>query len=303
MGNNKVTVLCITYNQEKFIKQALDGFVMQKTNFDFEVIVGEDCSTDHTAEIVKEYADKYPDIIKPHIRKKNLGIEDNFFEIASIPKSGYVALCEGDDYWTDPDKLQIQVDFLDTHPECSVCFHPVRIVYEDVTKPDELFPSAQMLFNKNILTLEYLLIHNFIQTNSVMYRWRFNNSERIQDVFPRGIIPGDYFLHLLHAQKGKIGFINEIMSVYRRHKDGIWRDSEANMDAIHLKYGVKELKFYLELEKAFPEYHALNGHFSTIRTAMKFFQIYLKHQKFEEMNEIIKLCPECLSIKAISGIK
>ena len=113
----KLSVICLTYNHEKFIRQALDGFVMQKTNFPFEVIVHDDASTDETAKIIREYEIKYPELIKPIYQKENLwqkGIPTKNYIYPKI-NGKYVALCEGDDYWTDPLKLQKQVDFLEAH--------------------------------------------------------------------------------------------------------------------------------------------------------------------------------------------
>lgn len=125
-----VSISCITYNQEKYIRDALNGFVMQKTNFRYEAIVHDDCSTDHTADIVREYAEKYPDIIKPIYEEENQyskGVNSQMgAKIDAMTHGKYIALCEGDDYWTDPLKLQKQVDFLESHPEYSMCFHRTR---------------------------------------------------------------------------------------------------------------------------------------------------------------------------------
>ena len=124
----KVSILSLAHNHEKYIRKALDGFVMQKTNFPFEVLIYDDASTDTTADIIQEYADKYPDIVKPLFEKENqFSRGENVSKKYNWPRvqGEYVALCEGDDYWTDENKLQKQVDFLDSHPDCSLCFHPV----------------------------------------------------------------------------------------------------------------------------------------------------------------------------------
>ena len=127
----KVQVVCVTYNQKEYIKEALDSFIMQKTNFGYEVLVGDDGSTDGTSEIVAEYAKKYPDIIKPIFHSHNTGSYQNLLDAASACKGKYVAMCDGDEYWTDENKLQKQADFMDTHKDCSICFHTVLIKYED----------------------------------------------------------------------------------------------------------------------------------------------------------------------------
>ena len=129
-----VSIQCLTYNHALYIRQCLDGFVMQKTNFRFEAIVHDDASTDGTQDIIREYEKKYPDIIKPIYQKENQyskGIPGFITNLVSSKCKGkYIAICEGDDYWIDPNKLQMQVDFLESHPEYSMCFHDVDIKAE-----------------------------------------------------------------------------------------------------------------------------------------------------------------------------
>lgn len=258
-----VSICCIAYNHEKFIRQALDGFIMQKTNFFFEVLINDDASTDNTADIIKEYEKKYPDIIKPTYQSENqFSKGKSMFVNYTFPRiqGKYVALCEGDDYWTDPLKLQKQVDFLDTYPECSICFHPVKIIYANGSKPDKVFPTPKQRFNKTVLSLSHLVQKNFIQTNSVMYRWIFD--ENIKEVFPEDVLPRDWYIHLLHAEKGSIGYIDEVMSVYRRHSGGIWWQTSNNIIQHHKKYGFKELNFFVCLDKHF------NYHYTKIFTRL-----------------------------------
>ena len=116
-----VSTYCLAYNHEKFIRDALEGFVSQKTNFRYEVLVHDDASTDGTARIIREYEEKYPDIIKPIYQKENQyskGIDIVGTIITPRLKGTYIAICEGDDYWTDPEKLQRQVDILEAMPSC-----------------------------------------------------------------------------------------------------------------------------------------------------------------------------------------
>lgn len=121
--NILVSIVCITYNHEPYLRKALDGFLMQETDFSVEIILAEDCSTDGTRTICEEYAAKYPDKINYIFRDHNVGYNENEFEAMCAAKGKYIAYCEGDDYWTDPLKLQKQVDFLESHPEYSVCWH------------------------------------------------------------------------------------------------------------------------------------------------------------------------------------
>ncbi|MEA4838789.1 MAG: glycosyltransferase [Rhodospirillaceae bacterium] len=256
MIREKLTVVSITYNHERFIKQTLESILMQKTNFKFKIIIGDDASTDETQKIILHYAEKHPDIIDPILRKINIGPMNNFIDTISMAKSKYVIYNEGDDYFNDPFKLQKQVDFLDSNPDFSLCFHPVLIEYENELNKNDFFPPKKLVNNKE-LNLEYLLKVNFIQTNSCMYRWRFLTEEKIKDVFPMNILPADHFLHLLHAETGKIGFIPDAMAVYRKWGGGIWAGAGIT-DAWFIKCGAAHIRFYKALEDHFHVDRALN---------------------------------------------
>jgi len=205
----------ITYNHERFIKQAVESVLMQKVNFQYELVVGEDCSTDRTGPIAIEYEQRYPDRIRLLLAERNLGIGANFLRTLKACQGRYVALLEGDDYWTSSNKLQKQVDFLDAHAECSICFHTVRVVFED-EKKTRLYPSRT---GKEVFGLHDILCSNFMHTCSVMFR------NGLIDEFPEWFVrlrPEDWALHILNAQKGKIGLIKDVMAVYRVHSGGTW---------------------------------------------------------------------------------
>jgi glycosyltransferase involved in cell wall biosynthesis len=237
----KVSVLCLTYNQAAYIRQALDGFLMQKTGFEYEILVNDDCSTDGTRDILSEYAARHPNIVL-NLQDENLwsqGVRGMFMRFLLPRARGeYVALCEGDDYWTDPAKLQTQADFLDQHPDHALCFHPVRIVFEGGEEAESLSPAAA---TGSSFTTEELLSRNFIHTNSVMYR-RQTYPDR-----PADLMPADWYLHLYHARYGKIGFIDKPMAVYRRHPGGVWWNSYSGENDLWGEYGRFHLRFFLEL--------------------------------------------------------
>ena len=245
-----VSIVCITYNHVRFIRDALDGFVMQKTNFPFEILVHDDASTDGTADIVREYEEKYPHLFRCVYQTENQWGKKDACKDFLFPmvRGKYVALNEGDDYWTDENKLQKQVDFMESHPDFSVCFHPVTVHWDDNSKPDDIFPSAEMRFDKTVLTLDDLLKHNFIQTNTVMYRWRFHTDSF--DLIPDGILPEDWYLHLLHAQIGKIGFLPDVMSVYRRNQGGIWTEA-GQTSRWFIRCGIPCIRFWQNMQKRF----------------------------------------------------
>lgn len=245
-----VSIVCITYNHERFIRDALDGFVMQKTNFPFEILVHDDASTDGTAGIIREYESKYPDLFRCVYQTENQWGKKSPWKDILFPmvRGKYVALNEGDDYWTDENKLQKQIDFMESHPDFAVCFHPVTVHWDDGSKPDTLFPDEKTRFYKTELELKDLLRHNFIQTNSVVYRWRFHQDPL--SLMPDDILPGDWFLHLLHAQVGRIGFLNDVMSVYRRHSGGIWTGAEQTSQWYE-RCGTASVRFWIEIQRHF----------------------------------------------------
>lgn len=246
----KISIVCITYNHERFIRDCLEGFVMQKTNFPFEILINDDASTDKTADIIREYEAKYPDMFRCVYQTENQWGKKNPFTDILFPmvRGKYVALNEGDDYWTDENKLQKQVDFMETHSDFSVCFHPVTVHWDDNSEPDSVFPSAKERFYKTELTLDDLLKRNFIQTNSVLYRWRFHRDSL--KLFPDGILPMDWYLHLLHAQTGKIGFLPDVMSVYRRNQGGIWTEAERT-PRWFVRCGIPFVRFWQNMQKQF----------------------------------------------------
>lgn len=246
MKSPKVSILCLTFNQEKFIKQTLESFLNQQTDFGFEVLINDDASTDDTQKIIKQFQKKYPDIIKPVFQKTNRYSkgERNFIPRFLIPraKGEFLAICEGDDYWTDPQKLQLQVDFLEAHPNYALCFHPVEVVYENAKDKNMIFPDVE---DESWYTNEELLKTNYIPTNSVMYRKQTYGS------MPDDIAPGDWYMHLYHAQFGKIKFLSKVMSVYRKHDNGVWREYDTDRDAIWRKYGLQHVTMLNELLKIY----------------------------------------------------
>ena len=223
MSKLLVSIVSITYNHEKYIAQAIDSFLMQETNFDFEIIIGEDCSTDNTLEIIKEYKAKHPDKIELITSENNVGMMPNFIRTLEACKGKYIALCEGDDYWTDPLKLQKQVDFLEANDDYSICFHSVKVLSNDKLINDTI--TKEVPENTDILDLAK---GNYIHTPSVVFR---NNK------FPTWLkdLPiGDYPLHLYNAQFGKIKKMDNLMAVYRVHPGGV--HSMNNPDSNRIKW-------------------------------------------------------------------
>lgn len=217
-----VSVAMITYNHERFIAQAVESVLMQETDFPVEIVIGEDCSTDGTRAIVAEYARRNPDRIRLLLPKHNVGMIHNFVATLEACRNKYVALLEGDDYWTDPRKLQKQVDFLETHRDHAICFHRTCQLVQTTGEVKNVHPRHR-LFPKRTYTLNDIVRMNFIPTASVLFRnrlilkppdWYFNAPA------------GDWPLFVLLAEHGKIGFINQTMSVWRIHDGGVWSGAD-----------------------------------------------------------------------------
>ena len=245
----KVSVLCLTYNHEAYIEETIAGFLKQDVNFSVEFLIADDCSNDRTPSIVAAAAAR-DNRIRPIYRNSNLGPGRNFAELAACARGEYVALCEGDDYWTDPSKLRLQVEFLDENRDHSICFHPVLVLHQNSPEKNYVFPARE-----DGPSLPQLVRANAIQTNSVMYRWRFPGGFPA-DYDPE-VIPQDWHLHLLHAEVGKIGFIPEVMAVYRRHEQGMWATSHPHRRIEHRrKYGNGELAFFHDLARRFGGFYS-----------------------------------------------
>lgn len=216
-----VSISCITYNHAPFIRECLDGFIMQKTNFPFEVLIHDDASTDGTTEIIKEYEEKYPDIIKPLYEEENQWIKGRRGSaVFNFPraKGKYIALCEGDDYWTDPLKLQKQVDFLEANPDYVMCTHGYNEYWEAHNKISNI---AQVSSKEITLSTLIYCSWYFFQPLSLLFRNdAFNIGEYNKYACSRDTI---LFYYLL--TKGKGFYFQEKMAIYRRHSNGIWTGS------------------------------------------------------------------------------
>lgn len=217
-----VSIRCLVYNHEPYLRQCLDGFVMQKTDFAFEAIVHDDASTDKSADIIREYAAKYPDIIKPIFETENQyskkdGSLNRIMYAAINPAVKYIAICEGDDYWTDPLKLQKQFDFMEANPEYSLCFHPAHVKFGNGIQERTLFREwKETDYNGLDIIRQWT-----IPTASVFFRAKFYNKKYFEIANDRRFIYGDIVLFEYMSTKGRIKCINEVMSVYRRNAGGV----------------------------------------------------------------------------------
>jgi len=213
----KLSVAVITYNHEKYIEQTLDGIFKQKVDFDFEVIIGEDNSTDKTAEIIKKYENLYPGKLIAKYRRPNLGAMPNFTDVIRSCKGEYIALCEGDDYWTDDLKLQKQIDFLDKNKDYAICCHE----YKKYTEGKNTFEDSNYSSVPETTTIKDLAKWCYVATNTAVIR----NDFTLPDWFSSLPI-GDWPLFLFLTKDKKIMKMNEQMSVYRIHPGGLWTSAD-----------------------------------------------------------------------------
>lgn len=213
----KVSVCMITYGHELYIKQALNGVFMQKANFEIEVIIANDCSPDKSHDIIAETIECIGEgfDVKYFKHTSNKGMIPNFLFALNECTGDYIALCEGDDYWTDPLKLQKQVDFLERNPEYAVCFHEVMTL-----NPDGLLQPYNGFTEDKIFSIEDLTQGNFIATASSVFR-NYDHLQPMPEWFS-SLSAGDWGLNMLNATKGKIFFLQDCMAVYRLHNSGVW---------------------------------------------------------------------------------
>lgn len=206
----RVSVVMITYGHENYIRQAIEGVLMQNCDFDVELIVANDCSPDTTDYIINDIIQNHPQgkWITYHKHPKNLGMMPNFIFALQQAQGEYIALCEGDDYWTDPFKLQKQVDFLEANPDYVLCFHKVKILKTNGELVDDFITKVP----ENYETQETLArLGNYIHTPSVVFR---NILRKFPEEFEMSPI-GDYFLYMMLAEHGKFKYMDEEMAVYR----------------------------------------------------------------------------------------
>lgn len=235
----EVSVYCLAYNHGKYIRDALEAFVSQETTFKYEVIVHDDASTDNTADIIREYAEKYPDIIKPIFQTENQyskGVRISETYIFPLIRGKYIAICEGDDYWTDKNKPQKQVDFLNSHPDYIACTHNTKRIFMN-TDEEEIMYSSQ---NKEI-TLKDVSASGgaAYHTSSLMYRVCRKNRPRFTTIIKN---VGDYPLSIYLALSGRIMFFGEVMSVYRFGAKGSWTLTSGSNNKLVYSEAIKMLK-------------------------------------------------------------
>lgn len=237
MISPKVSVCLITYNHESFIKEALDNILSQKTDFSYEIIISNDLSTDSTEEIINTYKTKYPQKIKYLSTKRQLGVIENWIKCLNAATGKYIAIIEGDDYWTSPYKLQKQFELMEANPNYSFCFHKLIMKFERDNDIDEYLNQN---LSKNKFSIKDLILEKwFIGTCSIFYR---RNCLPQNISWIKGLKMIDKPIQLMLALNGDIGLIDEYMGVYRIHNNGVSQIQWLGKERIFEKSLIKTLK-------------------------------------------------------------
>lgn len=248
----------ITYNHEPFIEAAVNSALMQQTDFDVEIVIGDDCSSDHTRELLTGLQRSHPERIRLFLRDENIGMLRNFAETLTACRGEYVALLEGDDYWTDPLKLQKQADFLDAHPICATCHHNALRVVEGEGDTSVLCHPRRL---SRWQSLDDLMSQNPIVTCTAMFR------QGLFGEFPDWFFQsrmGDWPLHILNAQHGRIGYLDEVMAAYRIHSGSKWSQQARLDDLEGIVASLEVIQPHLPVPQQSLLAHALEGYHEEI---------------------------------------
>ncbi len=218
-----VSICCITYNHEKYIEECLNSFLIQETDFPFEILIDDDFSQDNTAVIIREYQQKLPNIIKPRLRTSNVGAINNFIQNLKRASGEYIALCEGDDYWIDSNKLQTQITEMKKHPEVDMSFHPAYTVLNNEingltaqhSEHDRVYSTSEIILGDG----------DFCPTASLIFKKEL--LDKLPDWYFTIAPVGDYYLQIFGSINGGLLYINNVMSAYRTH-DNNWTSTQKN---------------------------------------------------------------------------
>ena len=235
MNKPVVSICCLAYNHEPYIRQCLEGFVMQQTNFPIEVLIHDDASTDNTTAIIKAYEEKYPSIIKPIYQTENQyskGVKINSVFNFSRAEGEYIAMCEGDDYWTDPLKLQKQVDFMVANTDCTLVSTGTAIHKPSGQKKEYSYKGL-----KRITATDYLTNTYFISTASLLYKKEI--LELYKEDWMAKSYAGDFIVKFCALVKGDFGYIPDVTCVYNKGAVGSWSLRKLDRKVIIKEYSDK----------------------------------------------------------------
>ncbi len=278
MSDALVTIVCITYNHEKYLRDALDGFLAQKTDFQFKIVIHDDASADGTAKIIEEYALKYPQIVVPIYQKGNQyqrGVNILKEYVAPLLEGKYYAYCEGDDYWCDPHKLQEQVDFMRAHPDYSACVH-------NTIQLDCRNGKQKLLYGKKVKDVE---LRDVVRKGGASFHISSVLAKKEYFLIPDELTVkgfGDYPKTIYLALNGKIRYINKPMSVYRYFSEGSWTANNFTVSDVNRAVSLDNRKIMM-LENFD---HYFNGRYHDLFSdaiELKKVEILYKQKKYREI--------------------
>ena len=238
MENPLVSVIMTAYNHEKYIEEAINSVLSQKTDFTYELLIGEDCSTDRTREIIIGYCKKYPDIIKVITSDENVGENQNYNRLINAARGKYIAHCEGDDYWISKNKLQKQIDIMESDPDITFCFHNVNFVYQNKNKVHRQFPWR---FRDRYYSVKDMILNGGKfqkEVSMVLRRSTLNNPPAWYYEVP--VI--DWAASLLSGLNGKIYYFNDVMAVYRAGVSQSWTEKMCHNPDLYKEHLFKSMR-------------------------------------------------------------
>lgn len=284
-----VSIQCLVYNHENYLRKCLDGIIAQKTNFSFEIIVHDDASTDHSQDIIREYKTKFPNIVKPIYERENQYSkgEGKLIQLmAKACKGKYIALCEGDDFWIDPLKLQKQIDFLEAHQKCSMVCSRTKLYSEQKRK---YIGEIRNKHSNGYLSPQKVIMKGglYIATVSIVYRKEIRNLN--YPSYCLNCVVGDYPLQIMASMKGKIYYFDEAMAAYRVENPISWigRNKQKNSNKKDYQKKIIGLRSELKMLKGFAEEYPQYRRIFYRR--INFYMISLVHKNMEsEYYDIFK---------------
>ena len=283
MSTVLVSICCLTYNHVSYIKDALEGFVKQKTNFNYEIWIFDDASTDGTSEIIQEYKKAYPDIIKTYIAEQNTWMNKDrkeFFHRLEIEnlQGKYIAYCEGDDYWTDENKLQIQVDYMENHPDCTMYIH--NALWLDCETKRYTVGNPFRVNGETDVTIEELIMQKYGHPPTASFLYR--RILLLKDVFFFRVSVGDYPLLLCAAAHGMVHYNNNVMSVYRWKSKGSYTQKASDDNNVCYYFFMEIIDFLIKYNR-YTEYkfqksimHKISHYVDLLINRSKFMNISFK---------------------------
>lgn len=253
--NPLVSICCITYNHEKYIEECLNGFLIQETDFPFEILIDDDFSQDNTAVIIREYQKKFPNIIKPRLKTSNVGAMNNFTQNLKRATGEYIALCEGDDYWIDSNKLQTQITEMKKLPEVKMSFHPsLRSMNNTLHQPRSQGYEKRIYSVQEVINLDF----DFIHTNTLVFSRNIITDQILSFIATAQI--GDFFIRVwCSTYMGALCIDKKPMGCYRVNSIGSWTNSVSKPE-----YFVQYVKRYIEDIQVFNKllYFKFNNEFN-----------------------------------------